>query len=288
MKHQPFTALCQGLAELKAPSRADLHVHTTESDGVYTPAQVVDLARRVGLAAVAITDHDALAGAALARATPKSGLEIINGVEVTAENQDREVHLLGYFVRDDDVPLNTALAQLRFSRRERFHAMANKLRGCGAAIREEALVAADGGGSLGRRNLAELLYAGGRVGSVREAFDRYLGDGGPADLPKERLPIDRAIALVRAAGGVTSLAHPRATLELSDLKQLRDRGLQALEVEYPTHRANRVRELREWAASLDMAITGGSDCHGPEPLYRGIGCRSITIDELDSLRARAV
>jgi predicted metal-dependent phosphoesterase TrpH len=286
VKKQPFTALCQSLAALKAPSRADLHVHTTESDGVYTPAQVVDIAQRVGIAAVAITDHDALAGAAMARTAATRGLEIINGVEITAEDDGREIHVLGYFVRDHDPALNAALAQLRASRRERFHAMADKLRGCGAAIQEDALVAADGGGSLGRRNLAELLYAGGRVGSVREAFDRYLSDGGPADLPKERLPIERALALVRAAGGVTSLAHPRATWGLGDFKQLRDRGLQALEVEYPTHRANRVRELREWAATLGLAVTGGSDCHGPEPLYRGIGCRGVTMDELHALREK--
>src|SRR5205085_12026336 len=130
------------------------------------------------------------------------------------------------------------------------HAMAGKLRNCGAAIDDEALIAADGGGSLGRRNLAELLCAHGRVGSVREAFDRYLADGGPADVPKERLPFDEAIALVRGAGGVTSLAHPRLMLAFDDLKNLAERGLQAIEVEYPTHRANRTRELRDWVTAL--------------------------------------
>jgi 3',5'-nucleoside bisphosphate phosphatase len=280
---QPFTALCQGLAELKPAQRAELHVHTTESDGAYTPEQVVELARRVGLAAVAITDHDALAGSARSRAAAR-GVEVISGVEITAEHDGREMHLLGYFVRDDDDALNSALAQLRERRRERFHAMADKLRSCGVTIDDASLIAADHGGSLGRRTLAELLCANGRVGSVREAFARYLGDGGPADLPKERLPLDRAIALVRAAGGMTSLAHPRPTMTRSDLATLRDGGLQAIEVEYPTHRANRVRELREWAAVLGMAVTGGSDCHGAEPLYRSIGCRGITIDELDALR----
>jgi predicted metal-dependent phosphoesterase TrpH len=284
---QPFTALCQGLAELKPALRADLHVHTTESDGEYSPQQVVDLARRVGLAAVAITDHDALAGAAIARSAAR-GVEVITGVEITAEHEGREVHLLGYFVREDDASLNSALEQLRDSRRERFHAMADKLRGCGVAIDEESLAGADHGGSLGRRTLAELLCSRGQVGSVREAFARYLGDGGPADLPKERLPLDHGIELARSAGGVTSLAHPRQTLTHDELKTLRDKGLQAVEVEYPTHRANRVRELREWAAALGMAVTGGSDCHGAEPLYRGIGCRGITMEELDALRALAV
>src|SRR5262245_44055416 len=138
---QPFTALCRGLAELKPAQRADLHVHTTESDGAYTPGQVVDLARRVGLAAVAITDHDALAGAAMARAAAR-GVDVITGVEITAEYEGREVHLLGYFLRDDDTELNAALERLRDSRRERFHAMADKLRGCGVAIDEETLARA--------------------------------------------------------------------------------------------------------------------------------------------------
>ena len=284
---QPFTALCQGLAELKSARRADLHVHTTESDGEYTPAQVVELARRVGLAAVAITDHDTLAGAASARAAAR-GVEVISGVEITAEHEGREVHLLGYFVREDHAPLNAALEQLRDRRRDRFHAMADKLRGCGVTIDDEMLAESDHGGSLGRRTLAELLCANGRVGSVREAFARYLGDGGPADLPKQRLPLEQAIALVRAAGGATSLAHPRQTLTFSDLKLLNEAGLQAIEVEYPTHRAARVRDLREWASALSMAITGGSDCHGPEPLYRGIGCRGITMEELDALRVLTV
>src|SRR5439155_5203443 len=194
MKHQPFTALCQGLAELAPGPRADLHVHSTASDGLYTPNQVIDLARRVGLSAVAITDHDALAGAVAARAAAPANLEVLLGVEITAEDQGREIHLLGYFVSPDDRALTASLEQLRVRRRERFHAMAGKLRNCGAAIDDDALIAADGGGSLGRRNLAELLCAHGRVGSVREAFDRYLADGGPADVPKERLPLDKAIA----------------------------------------------------------------------------------------------
>jgi predicted metal-dependent phosphoesterase TrpH len=272
---------------LKPAQRADLHVHTTQSDGEYTPQQVVDLARRVGLAAVAITDHDVLAGAAMARAAAR-GVEVITGVEITAEHDGREIHLLAYFVRVDNASLNSALEQLRDSRRARFHAMADKLRGCGVAIDEEMLAGVDHGGSLGRRTLAELMCTHGQVGSVREAFARYLGDGGPADLPKERLSLEHGIALARSAGGVTSLAHPRQTLTRDDVKTLCDKGLQSLEVEYPTHRANRVRELREWAAMFGMAVTGGSDCHGADPLYRGIGCRGITMEELDALRALAV
>jgi predicted metal-dependent phosphoesterase TrpH len=281
---QPFTALCQNRADLARPSRADLHIHTTASDGAYTPEQVVELARRSGLAAIAITDHDTLAGAATARELSLRGLQVVVGVEVTAEIDAAEVHVLGYFVDDADESLNLALTGLRAHRRERFHAMADRLRGCGASITEDALVAADANRALGRRTLANLLCDHGHVGSVREAFARYLADGGPADVPKERLPFDEALRLIRGAGGAACLAHPRATLTFLELKALRDRGLQAVEAEYPTHRASRTRELREWAAALEMAVTGGSDCHGPEPLHRGIGSRTITMGELDFLR----
>jgi predicted metal-dependent phosphoesterase TrpH len=277
--------LCQRIAGLAPSGRADMHVHTTMSDGTYTPAQVVEIASRVGLSAVAITDHDALAGAERARSAASVNLEVISGVEVTAEDAGREVHLLGYFVSADDPELSQSLCRLRDGRRQRYHEIAERLRGCGASIDNEALRAADTGGSLGRRTLANLLYAGGKVGSVREAFDRYLADGGPADVPKQRLPLDEAIALVRGAGGVSSLAHPPPTMTLRDLTVLRDRGLKAVEADYPTHRPARSRELRDWAAALGLAVTGGSDCHGPDPPRRGIGCRSVTAEELSKLRS---
>src|SRR5438477_10616426 len=111
---QPFTALCQFAARGRRGGRADLHTHTTHSDGLYTPAQVVELARRSGLAAVAVTDHDALGGVAVAReAAANAGVEVVAGVEITAEYRGRELHLLGYFFRPDDGPLNVALEKLR-------------------------------------------------------------------------------------------------------------------------------------------------------------------------------
>jgi predicted metal-dependent phosphoesterase TrpH len=282
---QPFTVLCQRIAGLAPSGRADMHIHTTESDGTYTPAQVVEIASRVGLSAVAITDHDALAGTALARSAASANLEVIAGVEVTAGDAGREVHLLGYFVSADNPDLCASLVRLRDGRRQRYREIAERLRGCGASIDEAKLNAADTGGSLGRRTLANLLYASGKVGSVREAFDRYLADGGPADVPKQRVPLDEAIALIRGAGGISSLAHPPTTMTLRDLTGLRDRGLQAVEADYPTHRPARSRELRDWATALGLAITGGSDCHGPDPPRRGIGCRGVSAEELSKLKS---
>lgn len=279
---QPFTRLCQTLGRPAATGRADLHVHTTHSDGDYSPAEVVDLARRSGLAAVAVTDHDTTGGVAEAERFANGRVEVIAGVEVTAEHDGREVHLLGYFVRTDDAPLGTALARLRDHRRQRFHGMVERLRDRGVSVDEEALAETASVPAPGRRTLAALLLATGRVGSVREAFDRWLADGRPADVPKARLPLAEAIALVRGAGGVTSMAHPPASLTSPQLAGLRDLGLQAVEADYPAHRASRTKELRSWAAGLGLAVTGGSDCHGPDGT--AIGRHGVTEDELTVLR----
>jgi 3',5'-nucleoside bisphosphate phosphatase len=276
---QPFTYLCQMLARGPKAGRADLHLHTTASDGTYRPEEVVDLARRCGLAALAITDHDTLAGVAVARAAAPASLEVIAGVEITAEYLGRELHLLGYFV-DDSAALDAALADVRASRVTRFHAMVERLRTLGVSLQDEALeVVPD---ALGRRHLAEMLVRQGKAGSVREAFQRWLGDNGPAAVAKRRIPVGEAICLVRTAGGVASWAHPSydgAKQHLADLAAL---GLGAVEAEYPALRRSQSDQVRAWARHLGLAITGGSDCHGPGP--RGVGACTISDAELDELR----
>ncbi len=279
---QPFTALCQVASRPRSSGRADLHVHTDRSDGTYKPGQIIDLARRSGLAAVAVTDHDTLAGVAPARqAAVGSDLEIIAGVEVTAEFRGREVHLLGYFVRTDDAGLNGALDRLRADRAQRFWVMVERLRACGVSLDEGELRPAAASGALGRRHLAMQLIKERRAGSVREAFSRYLGDGGRVAVPKLRLPIVEAIERVRAAGGVASWAHPSYDCNRESLTWLHGRGLQAIEADYPGFRSSRVRELRTLAAELGMAVTAGSDCHGPG---RELGRCSVTAAELATLR----
>jgi predicted metal-dependent phosphoesterase TrpH len=277
---QPFTALCQAAGRTRHAGRADLHLHTTFSDGSYSPAEVVDLARRAGLSAVAVTDHDTLGGVAPARAAAAGcAVEVIAGVEITAELHGRELHLLGYFVAPDDLPLNAALAMVRRHRAERFGAMIERLRQCGVHLDGEAPAAPE---ALGRRHLAELLVRAGRVRTVREAFTRYLGDNGRAAVPKKRLPAAEALALVRGAGGVAAWAHPPYDCTPDGLAELRALGLGAVEVEYPDVRPSRARQLRQWAAALGLAVTGGSDCHGPG--RRAVGACTVSAEELERLR----
>jgi predicted metal-dependent phosphoesterase TrpH len=285
---QPFTALCQTLARPTTVGRADLHVHTTASDGEYTPAQVVDLARRSGLVAVAITDHDTVAGVAPARsAADGSRVEIISGVEITAEYLSKEIHLLGLFIRPEDGPLCAALGRLREHRQGRYWEMVARLKRCGVALDDAVLQRQAATGTLGRRHLASLLVKQRQAGSVREAFVRYLGDHARAAVPKLRLAAAEAIALVRGAGGVAAWAHPPYDGWRDRLRGLAALGLGAVEVDFPGHRPSLGRAMCALAAELGLAITGGSDCHGPGHYRRAIGSFGANADELGCLRRRA-
>jgi predicted metal-dependent phosphoesterase TrpH len=276
---EPFTHLCRQLARGPLVGRADLHLHTTCSDGLYTPAEVIDLARRSGLSAIAITDHDTTGGVKPARAVAGAALEVIAGVEITTEYHERELHLLAYFIDLEHAPLQAALKEICQSRVERFGAMIERLRECGVSVEDAEPCAAE---AIGRRHLAEMLVRQGKAGSVREAFNRWLADGRLAAVPKKRLPVAEAIALVRQAGGVAAWAHPAYDGTEEMLTELARLGLGAVEVEFPDVKRSRGRELRSWAESLGLAVTGGSDCHGPGP--RTVGAWTISDDELERLR----
>jgi len=284
-RHSPFTALCTKVASLGRPSRADLHIHTTASDGEFTPSQVVALARQAKLAAVAITDHDTFAGLPEAVTSAHEHLEVIPGVEITAEFAGREVHLLGYFTRLDHPELNAALEQVRMSRRERFRDYLDKLAQRGDAIpSDRAKLVEDVASSLGRRHVARLLIACGFAATIDEAFRRHFAPLRGRIVPKRRVPLDEAIGLVHAAGGCTSLAHPPPDLEQADFRRMKGMGLDALESEYAWRRSAPAKRLREIAARLGLLVTGGSDCHGPHPVRRCIGSVTIGAEAVERLR----
>jgi predicted metal-dependent phosphoesterase TrpH len=280
-----FTRLCQLVAGLADSGRADLHVHTTHSDGLFTPEEVVERARRAGLVAVAITDHDTLSGVAVARAVAR-GIEVITGVEITAEYQGRELHLLGYFVRPDNAGLSAALAAVRRQRGERFELIAGRLRGAGLSVEEEAIRAwRAGGATLGRRHLARMLVESRQAGSLFDAFSRHLNTPEIQAVPKLRLPVAAAITLVKDAGGVSSWAHPPSDVTEEQLRELRAFGLGAVEAEYPWPKPAHGKRLRELAREIGLTVTGGSDCHGPQPNSRAVGAKGVSRSELDRIRA---
>jgi predicted metal-dependent phosphoesterase TrpH len=287
-KRSPYTAAGRRVAELARPRRADLHVHTTSSDGEFTPTQVVALARQAGLAAVAVTDHDTLAAVGEAGAAAGDSLEVIPGVEITAAFGGREVHLLGHFVRTDQAELNATLARLCERRRERFRGFVSALAARGFALPAERVrLTEEGSASLGRRHVAVLLVACRFAGHRAEAFHRFVAPMGK-DVPAKLLvPVEEAIGLVHASGGAASLAHPPADFTDEDFRTLAGFGLDGLEVEYPWGRNSPAARLREIAGRFGFAVSGGSDCHGPDPVRRRVGSHAVGRDELEALRARA-
>ncbi len=264
---------------------ADLHVHTTHSDGACSPGEVVRAAASVGLAALAITDHDTLSAIPVARPeAERLGIELIAGIELTAERDGKEIHLLGHFVRDDDPALLSPSAALRARRSARIEAMADRLRGLGLLIDLAAIRDAYPRATIGRKHLADWLVRTGQAVTPRDAFARYLGDGGPGHVPKPRLDWREAVALVREAGGVAGLAHPPFDLRQSALAELAEGGLGSIEVAGPGIDRRCGLRWRGWAEAMGLVPIAGSDFHAADRPGRWVGAISTPAGDLNRLR----
>jgi predicted metal-dependent phosphoesterase TrpH len=269
-------------------SGADLHVHTTHSDGVCSPCEVVTAAASVGLSAVAITDHDTVSAIAVARLEAvRLGVELVPGVEMTAELDGREIHVLGHFLRDDDPALVQTTARLRENREARASALVERLRSLRLSVDLPTLRRAFPRATLGRRHLADWLVRTGQVANQREAFARYLGDGGPAEVPKPRLGWDEAIALIVGAGGVAGLAHPPFRLSEATLRRLVGGGLGAIEVAGPGISKRHGLRWRAWADTLRLVPIAGSDFHAHDRPGRWVGAVSTPDEDFERLRDRS-
>ncbi len=266
---------------------ADLHVHTTHSDGGCSPGDVVRAAANVGLAAVAITDHDTLSAIGVARPeAARLGIELIAGIELTASFDGREIHLLGHFVRDDDPDLVHACVQLREGRARRIVEMVGRLQALGLSVDLEILRQTFPRATLGRKHLADWLVRSGQVASHREVFSQYLGDDGPAAVAKPRVPWREAIALIQGAGGVAGLAHPPYDLRSRTLRELVEAGLGAIEVDGPGIDARVGLRWRAWAEEMGLAPIAGSDFHAADRPGRWVGAIRTTPADLARLRKR--
>jgi 3',5'-nucleoside bisphosphate phosphatase len=264
---------------------ADLHVHTTHSDGACSPCEVVQAAANVNLAALAITDHDSLSALAVARAEAvRLGVELVPGIEVTTEHEGRELHVLGYFVRDDDPALSATCADMRTRRATRIEAMTDRLRGLGLRIDLAALRRFYPRATIGRRHLADWLAQTGQVANRRVAFDLYLGDGGPAEVPKPRVPIAEAIPMIRTAGGVAALAHPPYDLREQALEGFVGMGLGAIEVDGPGIAKSRRPRMVAWSERFDLVPVAGSDFHANDRPGRWVGSTTTPRAILERLR----
>jgi predicted metal-dependent phosphoesterase TrpH len=241
----------------------DLHLHSTASDGRYTPSQLVQLALQKELRAIALTDHDTTDGIDEALgAAQQTGLMVIPGVEISTNvSGDLELHILGYHIDHRHAPLQKRLQELRESRLVRAREILRLLAKAGLPLSWEQVLAVAGHGSIGRPHIAQAMVEAQYVNSVENAFRLYLGRGGPAYVERYKLAPEDAIALVRQARGVPVLAHPSQVTEY--IPSLVRVGLAGLEVYYNGYEDAEKQSLAKLASKNGLIATGGSDFHGP-------------------------
>ena len=266
---------------------ADLHIHTRHSDGTETPAEVIEKSARLGIGCVAITDHDTCAGFEEALDTAsRLGVELLSGIEVSAYIGDRSVHILGYLMDMDNPFITRVVTDNRESRLLRMGRMVDKLRDLGYNVTLDEILEYIGEGTLGRALLARFLVSKGFFKNPKAVFETILGDGKAVYEPVPRFTPEEAIGLIKAAGGVTSLAHPGFTNVDEIMPGLVDAGLDAIEAYSPQHDEASQRRYVMMAERLGVLVTGGSDNHGPES-GRRIGGTLLPSSHVESLKKRA-
>lgn len=272
-----------------APDGIDLHSHSTASDGQFAPAEVAARARAAGLSTWGLCDHDTVAGLpAAAEAARAHGLRLVPGIELSAFLERHEIHLLGHFVDPAHPSLRAFEDFLAEHRRERVRAIVARLAGLGVRVTEEAIVRHSGGKTIGRPHVARAIVEAGGATSVRDAFDRWLGEGRPAYVGRYRLEAVDAVRLVRGAGGTVTIAHPGVSkLEVGEVAALAAAGVAGIEAIHPDHNPS-VREKYERAAAAHgLVVTAGSDYHGPDVSPdRHLGMVTMAEEALAALEAR--
>jgi predicted metal-dependent phosphoesterase TrpH len=267
----------------------DLHLHTTASDGRSTPAELVAQAAAAGLTVMAVTDHDTMTAVGEVRQrSAEHGIELVPGIEVTAIESGRDVHVLGYFLDPTHPVLVEFLAQQRQTRLDRVIAIASRLDQLGMPIdldSQLAQVRAQPERSIGRPQVARAMVAAGHVPSTNEAFDRWLGRGLPAFVQRSGPSPETVVATIQRAGGLASLAHPGRTGIDGRIAALRGAGLDALEVYHSDHDGAEVAKYKAMAGDLGLLMTGGSDFHGDPSYGVVIGGSRLPQDEWERLRA---
>ena len=273
----------------------DLHVHSTASDGGLAPGAVVKRAMAAGLRAIALTDHDTMAGIPEAIAAGEHlGVRVVGGCEFSAAAPWGEMHVLGYFLPPSSAPLEAFLELCRADRVRRAQAMVERLQRLGVALTFGNVLDESGGGAVGRPHVARAIVRHGGAVDMGDAFDRYLGRGRPAFVEKT-LPAFRTITeLVHAEGGLVSVAHLKERGTRSFIERLKGEGLDAVETRHPSHDPDLRARLTDMALKLGLLRTGGSDWHGdPEPgvTHGTIGSQQVPhewLDRLDDFRANSL
>ena len=265
----------------------DLHSHTTASDGRATPEELIALAKAADLQAVAVTDHDTLDGLDAAQiAADAIGIHLVHGIELSTIDGAREVHLLGLHL-DRTTELAAQLIGVQSARVDRAVEMVARLNKLAMPVTMEMVLHEAAGGAVGRPHVARALIAGGWVQSMREAFDRYLGDGKPANVGKLRLELGDGIALIHEAGGVAIWAHPQGEGSREKIGRYAALGLDGVEVRHPSHSSEDLARLATLCDHFGLLASGGSDWHGATDGFRPLGCMHVPAPWMDAQIVRA-
>lgn len=276
-------------------NRADLHTHTTASDGMFPPEVNVRLAKEAGLSAVAITDHDTLAGIPEALEAGRTyGMVVVPGVEISTAVEGKDIHILGYGIAHDDPLLQSRLLSQRNIRNRRNEVILARLAELGMTVTVEELELAAGkssssDGSVGRPHIAQVLVDKGYVTDIRDAFDRFLGEGKPANVSPSRITPIEAIGWIHEAGGKAIIAHPGLYDDDALVIALLEAGADGVEAFHSDHDAPSELQYEEWAKSRGKLVTGGSDFHGIKDgiaFHGSIGGRSVDAAVVGQLLQR--
>jgi hypothetical protein len=263
---------------------ADLHLHTLFSDGTYTPEEIVLESQKVGLDCIAVVDHDTIEGIQPVLEIARTrNFEALPGIELTAEYEGSEVHILGYFIDYKRKELREKLDFLNKNRIERIYKMVSKLKEMGINLKPETVFEIAKQGTVGRLHVARAMVKEGLVGSVYEAFKKYIGEKRPAFVLGFRFSPLEAIKLIKDIGGIPILAHPYSLNNDDLILKFIDYGIMGLEVYYPEHTQGMVNFYLSLAKKYNLLITGGSDCHGtakPEVRLGSIKIPYKLVEEL--------
>lgn len=267
---------------------ADLHTHTIYSDGTFSPKQLVEQAKKVGLSCIGITDHDSVEAIAVALDKAKElDLEIVPGVELSAEIEETEIHILGYYIDWKQEKFLNELKLLRKERIKRMQEMIDRLKKYQIKLDLQEVLSTSGKGAVGRLHLARVMYKQGFVTSIKEAFTKYIGDGKPCYIRKKRLTPYEAISMIKKNDGISVLAHPHLINTDNYIVNLIKYGLKGIEVYYPELSEALSLHYQNLARKFHLFATGGSDSHGQAKENNFLGKIKIPYSWVENLRNEA-
>lgn len=267
--------------------KADCHCHTIFSDGVLTPVAILDLAKEKNLFGLSITDHDTIG--AYPEAIPYAqqlGIELISGIEISAEHLKSSVHVLGYAFDLNNAKLNAFCQQQQLDRTARNQTILEKLDKIKLFVSMEELKIRFPQSTIGRPHIAQMLVEKGYVKSAKKAFERYLGNKGRCYVRGVQVSVEKAIELIRHAGGFAVLAHPHAVTPQRNLPSLLELSFDGIEAYYGHAHIDKVTPLLEMARKKSIFVTGGSDYHGGIKSFHSLGCAFTPLETFELFRAR--